>query len=62
MNLMVKIFKVQGLKRKEIRIRIKADIFILSHVFCSSSSSFSSPLPPRPAPPKPPTSSSFENW
>ncbi|GKV26681.1 hypothetical protein SLEP1_g35939 [Rubroshorea leprosula] len=45
MNLIANILKVQGLKRKEIRIRIKADIFVLSHVFCSSSSSFSSPLP-----------------
>ncbi|GKV34016.1 hypothetical protein SLEP1_g42443 [Rubroshorea leprosula] len=34
----------QELKRKEIRIRIKADISLLSHVFCSSSSSSSSRL------------------
>ncbi|GKU92939.1 hypothetical protein SLEP1_g6592 [Rubroshorea leprosula] len=33
---------MQGLKRKEIRIRIKADISLLSHVFCSSLSSPSS--------------------
>ncbi|GKV41983.1 hypothetical protein SLEP1_g49446 [Rubroshorea leprosula] len=42
MNLITNIFKIQGLKRKEIRIRIKADISLLSHVFCSSSSSSSS--------------------